>query len=280
METGWSSLLLGHEGPLRLAAFGLIFLGMATWEVFQPRRARSRKRGSRWPSNLGVAVLDTLLVRILAPSGAVGFAIAAEHLGLGLLPRLGVGLPAALAISVAALDLAVYGQHRVFHAVPVLWRLHRMHHTDVDLDVTSGARFHPLEILLSLGVKGAVVFLLGTPPVAVLLFEVLLNATAMFNHSNVRIPVPVDRVVRWLLVTPDMHRVHHSVVMRETDSNFGFNLPWWDRLFRTYRAQPEAGHDGMRLGLEEFRDAPESRLDRLLTQPFRDDPHRFPPPRD
>jgi sterol desaturase/sphingolipid hydroxylase (fatty acid hydroxylase superfamily) len=174
-------------------------------------------------------------------------------------------------LAVMALDLAIYLQHVLFHAVPALWRLHRMHHADLEIDVTTGARFHPIEILLSMGIKLGVIAALGTPAVAVLLFEVLLNATSMFNHSNVAMPAWLDRVLRWIVVTPDMHRVHHSIVVRETNSNFGFNLPWWDRLFGTYRDQPAAGHDGMTIGIEQFRDPVEQRLDRMLTQPFRDD---------
>jgi sterol desaturase/sphingolipid hydroxylase (fatty acid hydroxylase superfamily) len=170
-----------------------------------------------------------------------------------------------------ALDLAIYLQHVLFHAVPALWRLHRVHHADLEIDVTTGARFHPIEILLSMGIKLGVVAALGTPAAAVLIFEVLLNATSMFNHSNVRMPLWLDRVVRWVVVTPDMHRVHHSIVARETNSNFGFNLPWWDRLFGTYRAQPAAGHEAMIIGIDQFRDPAERRLDRMLTQPFRDD---------
>ncbi len=169
------------------------------------------------------------------------------------------------------LDLAIYLQHRAFHHVPVLWRLHRMHHADLDVDVTTGARFHPVEILLSLGIKFVVVMSLGVPAVTVLLFEILLNGTSMFNHSNVRMPEMMERLLRWLVVTPDMHRVHHSILRRETDSNFGFNFPWWDRLFGTYRPRPEAGHDRMTLGIDRFRDPGELRLDRMLTQPFRDD---------
>lgn len=167
------------------------------------------------------------------------------------------------------LELAIYWQHRLFHLVPVLWRLHRMHHADLDVDVTTGARFHPCEILLSLGLKFLVIAALGVPAVSVLVFEVLLNATAMFNHSNVRLPEPLERVLRCIVITPDLHRVHHSILRHETDSNFGFNLPWWDWLFRTYRSQLEAGHAGMTLGLEHFRDPKELRLDRMLTQPFR-----------
>jgi len=177
---------------------------------------------------------------------------------------------------VIVLDLAIYLQHVLFHAVPVLWRLHRMHHADLEFDVSTGVRFHPIEILLSMGIKLGVVAALGTPAVAVLVFEVLLNATSMFNHGNVRLPARTDRVLRWIVVTPEMHRVHHSVVPRETNSNFGFNLPWWDRLFGTYRAQPAAGHEGMTIGIAQFRDPSELRLDRLLIQPFRDDDRLYP----
>jgi sterol desaturase/sphingolipid hydroxylase (fatty acid hydroxylase superfamily) len=217
-------------------------------------------------------VLDTVLGRIAAPTGAVGFALLAEERGWGLFHI--VALPAWLELLLALflLDLAIYLQHRLFHYAPVLWRLHRMHHADLDVDVTTGARFHPVEILLSLGIKFLVVVPLGTPPLAVLLFEIALNGTSMFNHSNVRVAPAIERVLRWLVVTPDMHRVHHSIVRRETDSNFGFNFPWWDRLFGTYRPQPEAGHQAMTLGIGQFRDPRELRLDRMLTQPFRDDP--------
>ena len=175
-------------------------------------------------------------------------------------------------VGLVLLDLAIYLQHRVFHYVPVLWRLHRMHHADLDVDVTTGARFHPVEILLSLAIKFAAIVTLGPPALTVLLFEVLLNATSMFNHSNVRMPERAERVLRWLVVTPDMHRVHHSIIRHETDSNFGFNFPWWDRMFRTYRPQPEAGHNGMILGIDQFRDPKELRIDRMLTQPFRNSP--------
>jgi sterol desaturase/sphingolipid hydroxylase (fatty acid hydroxylase superfamily) len=170
------------------------------------------------------------------------------------------------------LDLAIYAQHVVFHKVPWLWRLHRMHHADVDIDVSTGLRFHPIEILLSMLIKIAVVMLIGVPPVAVVAFEVALNATSMFNHSNAAMPLWLDRIVRLFVVTPDMHRVHHSIHRHETDSNYGFNLPWWDWMFRTYRSQPEAGHERMTLGLPIFRDRREQRIDRLITQPFRDDP--------
>jgi sterol desaturase/sphingolipid hydroxylase (fatty acid hydroxylase superfamily) len=177
---------------------------------------------------------------------------------------------------VILLDLAIYLQHVLFHAVPTLWRLHRMHHADLEIDVSTGLRFHPIEILLSMVVKLALVIALGAPALSVLIFEVLLNATSMFNHSNIYIPESVDCIIRWFIVTPDMHRVHHSIQARETNSNFGFNLPWWDRLFGTYRAQPAAGHEGMTIGIEQFRDPRELRLDRMLLQPFRGDASRYP----
>jgi len=212
-----------------------------------------------------------VLTRIVAPTGAVGFAELAQAHEWGLFNA--VGLPPSIetVIAFALLDLAIYLQHRVFHHVPLLWRLHRMHHADLDVDLTTGARFHPIEILLSLGIKFVVIVSLGASALSVLMFEVLLNATSMFNHSNVRLPRTLERGLRWLVVTPDMHRVHHSIVRRETDSNFGFNLPWWDRLFGTYKPQPDAGHAGMTFGIEQFRDPKELRLDRMLTQPFRDD---------
>ena len=219
-----------------------------------------------------MAVLDTVLSRIIAPTGAVGFALFAEKRGWGLFNMVALPVWLELLLALFLLDLAIYLQHRLFHYVPVLWRLHRMHHADLDVDVTTGGRFHPVEILLSLGIKFLVVVPLGAPPLAVLLFEIALNGTSMFNHSNVRVPPAIERLLRWLVVTPDMHRVHHSIVRRETDSNFGFNFPWWDRLFGTYRPQPEAGHEAMTLGIGQFRDPRELCLDRMLTQPFRDDP--------
>ena len=219
-----------------------------------------------------MAVLDSILGRIVAPTGAVGFALFAEERGWGLFNMVALPVWLELLLALFLLDLAIYLQHRLFHYVPVLWRLHRMHHADLDVDVTTGARFHPVEILLSLGIKFLVVVPLGAPPLAVLLFEIALNATSMFNHTNVWLPPAIERLLRWLVVTPDMHRVHHSIIRRETDSNFGFNFPWWDRLFGTYRPRPEAGHEAMTLGIGQFRDPRELRLDRMLTQPFRDDP--------
>ncbi|MCB1518974.1 MAG: sterol desaturase family protein [Hyphomicrobiaceae bacterium] len=242
---------------------------MATWESFAPRRKQLVGRSRRWPSNIGVVVLDTAVVRILFPTTAVGLALFAEAKGFGLLNVWPVPFALAVVVSVVILDFAIYLQHVLFHAVPALWRLHRMHHADLDFDLTTGARFHPIEIILSMLIKLAVIGAIGAPALAVLIFEVLLNATAMFNHSNVHLPSRIDRVLRWFVVTPDMHRVHHSVVVRETNSNFGFNLPWWDRLFGTYRLAPEAGHEQMTIGVNEIRDQAEQRLDRMLTQPFR-----------
>ena len=262
--------LLGHEPLVRLTAFASVFTVMALWEVLAPRRRQTVTRGRRWPSNLGIVALDTLIVRVLFPTTAVGLAMLAETRGWGLFHVFGLPEAAAVVLGVILLDLAIYLQHVLVHAVPVLWRLHRMHHADLEFDVTTGARFHPIEILLSMVLKMMLITALGAPAVAVLVFEVLLNATAMFNHSNVRIPEAIDRVIRLLVVTPDMHRIHHSVVPHETNSNFGFNLSLWDRLFDTYRAEPAAGQEAMTIGIEQFRNPGEQRLDRMLTQPFRD----------
>jgi sterol desaturase/sphingolipid hydroxylase (fatty acid hydroxylase superfamily) len=266
-----SDIVLANEPLIRLLVFAGIFAAMAAWEILAPRRERKLARGTRWPGNVGVVILDTVLVRLVFPMTAVGLALVAEARGWGLFHAFELPTWASLLLAVIALDLAIYLQHVLFHAVPALWRLHRMHHADLELDVTTGARFHPIEILLSMGIKFGVVAALGAPAAAVLLFEVLLNATSMFTHSNVGMPVRLDRMLRWIVVTPDMHRVHHSIVARETNSNFGFNLPWWDRLFGTYRAQPAAGHEAMTIGIEQFRGPAEQRLDRMLTQPFRDD---------
>ena len=249
---------------------------MAAWEFIVPRRRQSIRREWRWPNNLGVVAVDTLLVRILFPTTAVGLAILAQAHGFGLFNIIEMPAWIGVVASVTLLDLAIYLQHVLFHAVPSLWRLHRMHHADLDFDVSTGLRFHPIEILLSMIIKFAVVAALGAPALAVLIFEVLLNATSMFNHANVRIPLGIDRTLRWLIVTPDMHRVHHSILAHETNSNFGFNLPWWDRLFGTYRAQPSAGHEAMTIGIDQFRDARELGIDRMMLQPFRGEVGRYP----
>jgi sterol desaturase/sphingolipid hydroxylase (fatty acid hydroxylase superfamily) len=263
--------LLASEPAIRLGAFLGVFTIMALWEAVAPRRRRTHGRRLRWPNNLGIVMVDTMVLRILFPTAAVGMALLAEQRGWGLMNAAAAPAEVAVPVSVLLLDLAIYLQHVAFHAVPVLWRLHRMHHADLDIDVTTGLRFHPIEIVLSMGIKLAVVTALGAPAVAVLVFEVLLNATSMFNHANLRLPRPVDRALRWILVTPDMHRVHHSVVVAETNSNYGFNLPWWDRLFGTYRDQPAAGHDGMTIGIGRFQTARDLWLDRMLLQPFRGD---------
>ena len=265
------STLLQHEPWVRIGAFAAVLLVMALWEALAPRRILAYPRILRWPANLGIVILNAALLRLAVPMAAVGLAAAASERGWGLLNQLELPPWLALAAAVLALDLVIYIQHVLFHAVPALWRLHRMHHADLDFDVTTGARFHPLEILVSAGIKLAAVAVLGPSALAVLVFEVLLSATAMFNHGNVRLPVAADRWLRRLVVTPDIHRVHHSAVPAETSRNFGFCLPWWDRVFGTYLAQPAAGHERMRIGIAEFRDAAELRLHRMLLQPLRED---------
>lgn len=261
--------ILANEPVIRGAIFFGVLVAIALWEAASPCRDRSFSRWARWPSNLGIVVLNTLLARWVFPVAAVGVAVLAQERGWGVFNVFEVPGIFAIALSVIALDFVIYLQHVLVHAVPILWRLHRMHHADLDFDVTTGARFHPIEILLSMGIKLTVLSALGAPPVAVIIFEVLLNGTAMFNHGNIRLPKTIDRVLRWFVVTPDMHRVHHSVIPREANSNFGFNLPWWDRLCGTYRDQPEHGHTGMTIGIAQFREGRELRLDRLLLQPFR-----------
>jgi sterol desaturase/sphingolipid hydroxylase (fatty acid hydroxylase superfamily) len=241
--------ILNHQAAIRLGSFFLILAAMGIWEALAPRRQRRLTRLARWPHNIGIVLVNTLLVRALFPMAAVGMAFYAQSRGWGLLSGVHIAPWILVPLCVVALDLAIYLQHVMFHAIPLLWRFHRMHHADLDFDVTTGARFHPVEIILSMIIKFAVIIALGPPAIAVLAFEVILNATAMFNHSNARIPLAVDSVLRYLVVTPDMHRVHHSVEDDETNSNFGFNLPWWDRLFGTYRDQPRAGHEAMTIGI-------------------------------
>jgi sterol desaturase/sphingolipid hydroxylase (fatty acid hydroxylase superfamily) len=268
-------LILEYEPAIRLGFFLGVFGVMALWETFLPRRPRFVSRWVRWPSNLAIVGLNNLLLRAMLPTTAVGLALTGSEKGWGLLNQLHPPQWAAVSLSVLALDLTIYLQHVMFHAVPALWRVHRMHHADLDLDVTSGTRFHPIETFLSMGIKFTAIVALGAPALSVLIFEILLNATAMFNHSNVRMPVPIDRILRWLVVTPDMHRVHHSILPRETNSNFGFNVPWWDRLFGTYADQPAHGHEGMTIGIGQFRSARDLWLDRLLWQPFRKETGRY-----
>jgi sterol desaturase/sphingolipid hydroxylase (fatty acid hydroxylase superfamily) len=264
--------LIAAEPALRLSLFVLVLGLVALGEAAAPRRTRALSRRVRWPANLAIVVLSTVIVRLTVPVTAVGMAVIAEERGWGVF-HAGLPLPAwaASALSVVLLDLAIYLQHVLFHAVPLLWRVHRMHHADLDVDATTGTRFHPVEILLSMVMKLACIVALGASPAGVLLFEVLLTAGSTFNHGNLRLADPVDRALRWLVVTPDMHRVHHSIVPAETNSNFGFTLPWWDRLGGTYRGQPAAGHEQMTLGIEQFRDPRHLRLDQLLVQPLLED---------
>ena len=264
-----SAYLLAHEPQVRLFFLFSILATMAVWEVLAPRRRQEIPRLLRWSNNLGVVAVDTILVRLTFPIVAVGMALLADERGWGLLNAFEVPFWISLVVSLLLFDLVIYLQHVMFHAVPALWRLHRMHHADLEFDVTTGLRFHPIEILLSMGLKLALVAVLGPPAVAVLVFEVMLNGTAMFNHSNIRIPLGLDRILRLIVVTPDMHRVHHSIHAFETNSNFGFNLPWWDRLLGTYRAQPKEGHEGMTIGIEQFRTPRDLWLDKMLLQPWR-----------
>ena len=262
-------IILDNQATIRLVSFFSVLAGMAGWEVLAPRRERQLTRLVRWPHNIGIVVINTLLVRVLFPGAAVGMAFYVESRGWGLLNGSTVSHWILVPICVVILDFAIYLQHVMFHAVPLLWRIHRMHHADLDFDVTTGARFHPVEIILSMLIKFAVIIALAPPPVALLAFEVILNATAMFNHGNARIAPAIDRLLRWIVVTPDMHRVHHSIEDDETNSNFGFNLPWWDRLFGTYRDQPRAGHEGMVIGIRGFSEPRVcDRLTGMLMMPF------------
>jgi sterol desaturase/sphingolipid hydroxylase (fatty acid hydroxylase superfamily) len=264
--------LVAQEPAVRVAIFAGAFALIAACEIVGPRRPLTVPRRSRWAGNLAIVLLNTLLVRALLPVTAVGMAIVAEEHGWGLSHAFGP-LPTwlVIAVTVVLLDLAIYLQHVLFHAVPILWRLHRMHHADLDVDVTTGARFHPIEIVLSMLLKLGVIVILGAPPLGVLVFELLLSTGSLFNHGNLRLPFRADGILRWIVVTPDMHRVHHSVEPEENNRNFGFTLSLWDRICGTYRDQPAAGHAGMALGLAQFRDLSDLRLDRLLLQPVLDD---------
>lgn len=264
-----TNFILQTELPIRLGFFFTVFLLMALWESAAPRRHLTIPRLRRWLNNLTLLALNTLVLRLLLPTAAVGAAYFAETQGWGLLRYFQLPLWAAIPAAVVILDFTIYLQHVMFHALPILWRLHRVHHADLDFDVTTGLRFHPIEILLSMLIKITVVILIGPPVAAVILFEVLLNASSMFNHGNVRLPLALDRIIRLLIVTPDMHRVHHSVEGHETNSNFGFNFSCWDRLFGTYQPQPGAGHNRMTVGIRSFRDEGHCvNLKGLLALPF------------
>lgn len=256
------------EQITRLVFFFGVLAVVAVWEVIAPRRLLTDNKGRRWFANLSLVVIDTVVVRIFLPVLPAGMAIMAQEHGWGILNIIILPNWIKIILAVVAFDFAIYLQHVMFHFLPILWRLHRMHHTDLDIDVTTGIRFHPVEIIISIGIKLAAVALLGPPVLAVVVFEVVLNATSQFNHGNIRLPIALDKWLRLIVVTPDMHRVHHSIIPRETNTNFGFNLPWWDRLCGTYRPQPEEGHTGMSIGLKEFRNPAKLNLARLLVQPF------------
>ena len=266
----FEQLVLAHEPAIRLGFFLGSFALVALWELAVPRRALTVSKTLRWASNLGLVILNTMLLRLLFPLAAVGVAAFCTTNGWGLLNHFQVPFWVAVPLAVIAMDFVIWLQHVMVHAVPALWRLHRVHHADLDYDVTTGARFHPIEIALSMLIKIATITVLGPPVVAVVVFEVLLNATSMFNHGNIRLPDALDRALRWILVTPDMHRVHHSIEDDETNSNFGFNLTWWDRLLGTYRDQPRAGHKAMTIGIRDHTDPREvARLDGMLLLPFK-----------
>jgi sterol desaturase/sphingolipid hydroxylase (fatty acid hydroxylase superfamily) len=260
--------IISYQLAVRLGVFTAVFALMAAWEFLAPRRRLTTGQPVRRLSNLGLLLLDVLAMRLVLPMGAVGVAVVGEDHGWGLLNNLSLPGWLAVVLAVVALDFVIYLQHVLFHAVLVLWRLHRVHHADMDFDVTTGVRFHTFEILLSLGIKLAAIVLLGAPATAVLVLEVVLNASSLFNHGNVQLPRWLDRVLRLVIVTPDMHRVHHSTIPDETNSNFGFNLPWWDYLLGTYRSQPMQGHEGLSLGLSQFRDPRVEQLHWMLALPF------------
>ena len=271
-----NNFILEHEPGIRLTFFfGILFL-VTAWELLAPRRSLTTSKTSRWFSNLSIVLIDSLAVRLLMPLQAVGVALFVAKHGWGILNNVTLPDWAGIVLGILGLDLVIYLQHAMFHAIPVFWRLHRMHHTDLDFDVTTGIRFHPIEIFLSMGIKMAAVMVLGASAIAVVLFEVLLNATSMFNHGNVRLPGRIDRMLRLLVVTPEMHRVHHSVVIQEHNSNFGFNFPWWDRLLGTYQDQPARGHEGMAIGLSQFREPKRLTLLWLLILPFFGKPGKYP----
>jgi sterol desaturase/sphingolipid hydroxylase (fatty acid hydroxylase superfamily) len=262
-------LSIDNEIYIRLGFFFGVFAVMALLELVSPRRVLRTSKGARWFTNLSITFIDGAALRLVFPLMAFDIAKMSAERGWGLFNNIGIPGLAAGIISVIILDCVIYFQHVVFHRLRPLWMFHRMHHTDLDFDVTTGSRFHPGEIIMSMAIKMVSVILIGAPAWSVLVFEVLLNATAMFNHSNVKFPLGLDRVLRLFVVTPDMHRVHHSVIIKEYNSNFGFNLPWWDRIFKTYTAQPVKGHVDMNIGLANFRDPKKLSLLRLLAIPFR-----------
>ena len=258
------AVVLSHEPAIRLAAFLGILAALILAERLWPWRVARPLGPRRWWGNLGLLAVGTVLIRLVVPAAAMGAAFWAQGQGWGALVRVPAWL--AVPLTVVLLDLLIYFQHRAFHAVPVLWRLHRVHHADTELDATTGLRFHPVELLLSVFIKMAAVVALGAPPEGVLLFEVLLNASSMFEHASITMPAWLDGVLRRLIITPSLHRIHHSERREETDSNFGFNLSVWDRLFGTFRPDH---HGALRLGIGTFGSPGDQRLDRLLVQPFK-----------
>jgi len=265
----FNEFILQNEVTIRLGFFFGVLAVMALWEIAAPRRALTVSKAVRWVNNLGLVFLNSVVLRLIFPAAAVGVAAFAAENGWGLLNYYQLPFMVSVALAVVAMDFIIYLQHVLVHAVPTLWRLHRVHHADLDFDVTTGARFHTLEIILSMLIKFATIVVLGAPVVAVVIFEVVLNAMAMFNHGNVRLPLGLDRVLRLFVVTPDFHRVHHSVEDNETNSNFGFNLSIWDRVFGTYIAQPRSGHEGMTIGIHKYRDPKQvDQLPGMLTLPF------------
>jgi len=265
----FNEVVLNNEVTIRLGFFFGVFALMALWELISPKRNLLVSKTVRWANNLGLVFFNSFILRLIFPAAAVGVAVTAQVNNWGLFNV--VEVPAWLAViaSVVIMDFIIYLQHVMVHAVPILWRLHRVHHADLDYDVTTGSRFHTIEIILSMLIKFATIVLLGPPIVAVIVFEVVLNAMAMFNHGNVGLPKSLDNFLRWFIVTPDMHRVHHSIEDDETNSNFGFNLSWWDRLFGTYRDQPRAGHDGMTIGIRGFRETRQAAwITGMLLMPF------------
>ena len=265
----FDEFLLANEKEVRMTFFFglLIFIGL--WELLAPKRVLTISKSVRWINNLGLVFFNTFLLRVLFPAAAVGVAVFANEQDWGLFNYFDIPLWFAVVASVIIMDFVIYIQHVMVHAIPMLWRLHRVHHADMDYDVTTGSRFHPIEIILSMFIKFATILLLGPPIIGVIIFEIVLNATAMFNHGNISLPKTIDKYLRLLLVTPDMHRVHHSVEDDEANSNFGFSLPWWDRVFGTYRAQPRAGHIDMTIGINKFRDLKQvAWLPGMLMLPF------------
>ena len=259
--------LLANESSLRFVILSGVLVAMLIWERASPLRVAAQNRLQRDANNLGLLLIDVVAVRLLLPGSLVGVAFYAADADIGLANVVTLPLWLGSACAIILLDAAIYGQHVLFHVVTPLWRLHRVHHTDRDLDVTSAVRFHPVEILVSLFYKAIIVMLLGAPPEAVIVFEILLSAMAMFNHANVRISPAIDRYMRWVLVTPRMHWIHHSVVPIESQHNFGFCLSWWDRMFATYKSAPGAGYAAMLLGVRGFSGGRATRLLQLLWQP-------------